>query len=65
MLFRSVNSVLADGDARGWEETLRAKETILGTEDKDEGVRAFFEKRPPAFPLKPSKDMPPFGPWKE
>ena len=27
-----------------------------------EGIESFFEKRPPAFPLKPSKDMPPFGP---
>jgi len=24
---------------------------------------SFLEKRPPAFPLKASKDMPPFGPW--
>jgi enoyl-CoA hydratase/carnithine racemase len=31
--------------------------------DAQEGIKSFFEKRPPAFPLKPSKDMPPFGPW--
>lgn len=31
--------------------------------DAQEGIRSFFEKRPPVFPLKPSKDMPPFGPW--
>jgi enoyl-CoA hydratase/carnithine racemase len=31
--------------------------------DAQEGIRSFFEKRPPDFPLKPSKDMPPFGPW--
>ena len=33
--------------------------------DAQEGIRSFFEKRAPNFPLKPSKDMPPFGPWKE
>ena len=31
--------------------------------DAQEGIKSFFEKRPPSFPLKPSKDMPPFGPW--
>jgi hypothetical protein len=31
--------------------------------DAQEGVRSFLEKRAPTFPLKPSKDMPPFGPW--
>ncbi len=31
--------------------------------DAQEGIKSFFEKRPPTFPLKPSKDMPPFGPW--
>jgi enoyl-CoA hydratase/carnithine racemase len=33
--------------------------------DAQEGIKSFLEKRPPAFPLKPSKDMPPFGPWAE
>jgi enoyl-CoA hydratase/carnithine racemase len=31
--------------------------------DAQEGIKSFFEKRPPVFPLKPSQDMPPFGPW--
>jgi enoyl-CoA hydratase/carnithine racemase len=31
--------------------------------DAQEGIKSFFEKRPAAFPLRPSKDMPPFGPW--
>jgi enoyl-CoA hydratase/carnithine racemase len=33
--------------------------------DAQEGIKSFFEKRSPAFPLKPSRDMPPFGPWAE
>ncbi len=31
--------------------------------DAQEGIKSFFEKRAPSFPLKPSCDMPPFGPW--
>ena len=31
--------------------------------DAQKGIKSFFEKRASAFPLKPSKDMPPFGPW--
>ncbi|HYB20920.1 MAG TPA: crotonase/enoyl-CoA hydratase family protein [Thermodesulfobacteriota bacterium] len=31
--------------------------------DSSEGVRSFLEKRPPAFPMKPSSDMPGFYPW--
>jgi len=31
--------------------------------DAQEGIKSFFEKRAPVFPLRPSKDMPPFGPW--
>jgi enoyl-CoA hydratase/carnithine racemase len=31
--------------------------------DAYEGVRAFLEKRPARFPLRPSVDMPPFVPW--
>ena len=31
--------------------------------DAQEGIKSFFEKRTPSFPLKPSQDMPPFGPW--
>ena len=31
--------------------------------DCKEGIASFFEKRPPKFPMKPSKDMPDFYPW--
>ena len=35
------------------------------SEDAREGIRAFLEKRPARFPLRPSADMPPFYPWWE
>ena len=31
--------------------------------DAIEGVTAFLQKRPAAFPMKPSTDLPPFYPW--
>ena len=31
--------------------------------DVVEGFKSFLEKRPPKFPMKPSKDMPDFYPW--
>ncbi|MCW5829818.1 MAG: crotonase/enoyl-CoA hydratase family protein [Deltaproteobacteria bacterium] len=33
------------------------------TADVAEGVTSFLQKRPPNFPLKVSRDMPPFYPW--
>lgn len=36
---------------------------LAASADAQEGIKSFFEKRAPSFPLKPSKDMPPFGPW--
>ncbi len=36
---------------------------LAASADAQEGIKSFFEKRAPDFPLKPSKDMPPFGPW--
>ena len=38
---------------------------LAAGDDAQAGLKSFFEKRLPAFPLKPSKDMPPFGPWAE
>jgi enoyl-CoA hydratase/carnithine racemase len=37
---------------------------LAASADAQEGIKSFFEKRAPNFPLKPSKDMPPFGPWR-
>ena len=36
---------------------------LAAAADAQEGIKSFFEKRAPVFPLKPSRDMPPFGPW--
>ena len=32
--------------------------------DREEGVRAFLEKRPPRFIMRPTADMPDFFPWR-
>jgi enoyl-CoA hydratase/carnithine racemase len=45
----AVNGLLADGDDRGWQATAIANESIEGTADAIEGVRAFFERRPPEW----------------
>jgi enoyl-CoA hydratase/carnithine racemase len=42
---------------------LRCVGHLAAGADAQEGIQSFFEKRAPRFPLKPSKDMPPFGPW--
>ncbi|MCQ0013698.1 enoyl-CoA hydratase-related protein [Actinomadura madurae] len=42
--------LIADDEARGGEATAAAVEVILGSDDMKEGVAAFVEKRPPAWP---------------
>ena len=41
----------------------RAIYSMARTADAAEGVASFLGKRPPEFPLKPSRDMPAFYPW--
>lgn len=38
---------------------------MLASDDVEEGVASFLEKRPPKFAMKPSRDMPAFYPWWE
>jgi enoyl-CoA hydratase len=46
----AITEVLSpDGDRAGWLATDTARDTILASEDSAEGVRAFLEKRPPAW----------------
>jgi enoyl-CoA hydratase len=45
----AVNTLVsAEADA-GWSATARAQQAIAGSDDQREGVRAFFEKRPPQW----------------
>src|SRR5690606_4939773 len=41
----------------------RAIYRMARTPDAAEGVASFLDKRPPQFPMKPSRDMPDFYPW--
>lgn len=41
----------------------RAIYRMSKTPDAAEGVASFLDKRPPDFPLRPSRDMPDFYPW--
>jgi len=41
----------------------RSLNWLFGTPEAKEGIMSFLEKRPPAFPMKPGKDMPAFYPW--
>jgi enoyl-CoA hydratase len=45
----AMNSLQAAHDALGWEFTARALEAIRDSEDLREGIRAFFDKRPPVW----------------
>ncbi len=46
----ALDEIVAEGDAVGWEATQRASDTILASEDRAEGVAAFFERREPNWP---------------
>jgi len=46
---RAVNDYVGDDDAAGWAATDAAKAVALPSDDAAEGVKAFFEKRPPEW----------------
>jgi enoyl-CoA hydratase/carnithine racemase len=46
---KAMNGLLAAGDPAGWQATAQALATVSGSEDAKEGIRAFFEKRPPIW----------------
>ncbi len=45
----AINGQLAAGDAAGWAATQVAMDAILASEDMQEGIQAFFDKRPPQW----------------
>ncbi len=54
----------------GWDHPMEAHRfesrgvfTRASSADAAEGVASFLEKRPPEFPMAPSRDMPDFYPW--
>ena len=46
----ALDAVTAHDDDRGWAATEVAKTTILASEDRAEGISAFFERRQPRWP---------------
>ncbi|MGE0880793.1 MAG: enoyl-CoA hydratase-related protein [Acidimicrobiia bacterium] len=46
---QAMNDYVGAGDGFGWEVTVRAREVISGSQDTAEGIKAFFEKRPPQW----------------
>ena len=45
----AVNTLMAESDALGWEQTEAALSAASSSGDAREGVRAFLEKRPPVW----------------
>jgi len=60
LLWRTVG---ADHPMEAHKVESRVFPWTLAQPDAVEGVKSFFEKRPPRFTMKPSKDMPNFYPW--
>ncbi len=47
---QALDDVVAWDDDRGWAATDTARDTIMASEDRDEGITAFFERREPDWP---------------
>lgn len=47
---QALDRVTAHDDDRGWAATEEARDTILASEDRAEGIQAFFERREPQWP---------------
>ncbi len=47
---RAVNRVISETDALGWRATDDARRVIVASEDRREGIAAFFERRAPNWP---------------
>jgi enoyl-CoA hydratase/carnithine racemase len=45
----AVNGLVGSDDEAGWTATTKALASLQGTQDSGEGIRAFFEKRPPVW----------------
>jgi len=60
LLWRSMGM---DGLHRAIEMEQRCQDFMGRGADAREGIRSFLEKRPAAFPLRPSADLPDFYPW--
>ena len=46
---QAMERILADGDTLGWAATDHARSEVFASEDRKEGIRAFFDRREPKW----------------
>jgi enoyl-CoA hydratase/carnithine racemase len=46
---RVLRAMERDREAAGWRETAEAVQVVHASEDRKEGIAAFFERRPPQW----------------